>query len=118
MTPPSRRLVLAAAGAAGMSRAAVADDAVILLQVVGPRGNVLIGVAAQELDAWGRGGAVTVVAERLIAAGTITVWQYAVGRAADGSLRPQPRERIALLRNDAIRIEPYRAAHPVMPPPR
>lgn len=118
MTPLSRRLVLAAAGVVGLSRAAAADDAVILLQVVGPRGNVLIGPAAQELKAWGRGEAVAVVAERLIAAGTITVWHYAVGRAADGSLGLQARERIALLRNEAIRIEPYRAEHPVVPPPR
>lgn len=118
MTPLSRRLVLAAAGAAGLPHAALADDAVTLLQVIGPRGTVLIGVTAQELEAWGRGEAVAIVAERLVAAGTVTVWQYAVGRGPDGTLRMQPRERIALLRNDAIRIEPHRAAHPVMPPPR
>ena len=111
-----RRLALLAAAALASPAAAAANGAVTLLQVVGPRGNVVIGVTAQELEAWGRGEAVTVVAERLQAAGTITVWQYAVGRAADGSLQMQPRARIALLRTEAMRIEPYSAAHPIVAP--
>jgi hypothetical protein len=52
----------------------------------------------------------------LLAAGTITVWQYAVGPAADGSSQMQPRARIALLRSEAMRIEPHAAAHPVVAP--
>lgn len=111
-----RRRLLAAASAVAIAAPAAAQTAVTLFQVVGPRGNVLIGVTAQELESWGRGEPVTVVAERLIAAGTITVWQYAVGRAPDGTLQMQPRTRIALLRNDAVRIEPYAAAHPVVAP--
>lgn len=113
ITLPRRSALLAAACLAAPAAAA---GAVTLLQVVGPRGNVVIGVTAQELEAWGRGEAVTIVAERLQAAGTITVWQYAVGRAADGSLQMQPRARIALLRSEAIRIEPYAAAHPILAP--
>lgn len=111
-----RRLALLAAAALAAPAAASTGAAVILLQVVGPRGSVVMGVTARELDTWGRGEAVTVVAERLQTAGTITVWQYAVGRAADGSLQMQPRARIALLRNEAIRIEPYAAAHPAVAP--
>lgn len=117
MSPPRRRHVLLAAVGLALPALASAVEPVALFQVVGPRGNVLIGVTAQELESWGRGEAVTVIAERLIAAGTITVWQYAVGRARDGSLAMQPRARIALLRNDAVRIEPYAPAHPVVPPP-
>lgn len=111
-----RRLVPLAAAALAAPAAASTSAAVILLQVVGPRANVVIGVTAPELEAWGRGEAVTVVAERLHAAGTITVWQYAVGRAADGSLQMQPCARIALLRSEAMRIEPYSAAHPIVAP--
>lgn len=116
MTPMHRRLLLAAVPAAALAAPAAAQTAVTLFQVVGPGGNVLIGVTAQELAGWGRGEPVSVVAERLVATGTITVWQYAVGRAADGTLQMQPRARIALLRNDAVRIEPYAAAHPVAAP--
>jgi hypothetical protein len=96
---------------------AATAEAVTLLRVVGPRGTAVIGITADELAAWGRGEAVTVVAERLHAAGTITVRQYAVGRAAAGSLQMQPRAPIALLRHEAMRIEPYSAAHPIVAPP-
>lgn len=117
MIPLHRRQVLLAAVGLALPATASAADPVTLFQVVGPRGNVIIGVTAQELESWGRGEPVTVVAERLIAMDTITVWQYAVGRAQDGPLRMQPRARIALLRNDAVRIEPYAPAHPVSLPP-
>jgi hypothetical protein len=113
----SRRLAPFAAAALASPAAASAHGAMTLLQAVGPRGAVVIGVTAQELEAWGRGEAVTIVAERLHAAGTITVWQYAVGRAVDGSLQMQPRARIALLRSEAMWIEPYVAAHPIAAPP-
>jgi hypothetical protein len=113
----SRRPALFAAAALASPAPASANGAMTLLQVVGPRGTVVIGVTARELEAWGRGEAVTIVAERLHAAGTITVWQFAVGRAADGSLQMQPRTRIALLRSEAMRIEPYVAAHPIAAPP-
>jgi hypothetical protein len=113
----TRRLAMAAAACLAIPAAASAAEAVTLLQVVGPRDTVVIGITADERAAWGRGEAVTVVAERLHAAGTITVWQYAVGRAADGSLQMQPRARIALLRHEAVRIEPYSGAHPVVAPP-
>lgn len=112
----TRRLALLAVASLA-APATAAADAVTLLQVVGPPDTVVIGISADERAAWRRGEAVTVVAERLHAAGTITVWHDAVGRAADGSLQMQPRARIALLRHEAMRIEPYRAAHPVVPPP-
>ncbi|MFN7000896.1 MAG: hypothetical protein ACK4ST_12850 [Elioraea tepidiphila] len=66
-----------------------------------------------------KGWTATVISSssRAVTAGTITVWQYAVGRAADGSLQMRPRARIALLRHEAMRIESYSAAHPVVAPP-
>lgn len=90
--------------------------AVHLFRVVGPRDTVTVGVTAAELAAWGSGEPVTVLAERLVAAGQVTVWAYAVGRAADGSLAMVPRGRTAILRSDTLRIEPYTAAQPVIAP--
>jgi hypothetical protein len=112
-----RRLALLATLAMAAPSVVAASSVVTLFQVVGPRGTVVIGVTPQELLAWGRGEPVSIVAERLHAAGTITVWQYAVGRAADGSLQMQPRARVALLRTETMRIEPYASAHPVAAPP-
>ncbi len=113
----ARRLAMAAAACLAVPAGASATDAVTLLQVVGPRDTVVVGITADERAACGRGEAVPVVAKRLHAAGTITVWHYATGRAADGSLQMHPRARIALLRHEAMRIMPYSAAHPVVTPP-
>jgi len=90
--------------------------AVRLFRVVGPRETVTIGVTEAELSAWGSGEPVTVLAERLVAAGQVTVWAYAVGRAADGSLAMVPRGRTAILGSDTLRIEPYASAQPVIAP--
>lgn len=93
-----------------------AEKPVHLFRVVGPRDSITIGVTAEELATRGRGEPVSVLAERLAAAGQLTVWAYAVGRAEDGTLAMLPRGRVAVLRHDALRIEPYAAAHPVRPP--
>lgn len=99
--------------AAGQARP---EPAVHLFRVVGPRDTVTVGVTAADLAGWGAGEPVTVLAERLVAAGQVTVWAYAVGRAADGSLAMVPRGRMAILRSDTLRIEPYAAAQPVIAP--
>jgi hypothetical protein len=105
-------------GAAGQTLAAgeARGPAVHLFRVIGPRDTITVGVTAEELGGWGAGEPVTVFAARLAAAEQVTVWAYAIGRAADGSLAMTPRGRTAILRNDALRIEPYAAAHPVQAP--
>jgi hypothetical protein len=104
-------------GAAGQTLAPGAGGpAVHLFRVIGPRDTITVGVTAEELGGWGAGEPVTVFAARLATAGQVTVWAYAVGRAADGSLAMTPRGRTAILRNDALRIEPHAAAHPVQAP--
>ncbi len=119
---PRRALVagviggVAAIALRGRAQGQAAQPEVHLFRVVGPRDTVTIGVTQADLASWGRGEPVTVLAERLVAAGQVTVWAYAVGRAPDGSLRMEPRGRVAILRNEATRIEPYRAAHPVAAP--
>lgn len=107
---------IAAVALRGRANGQPAQPEVLLFRIVGPRDTITAGVTAAELAGWGRGEPVTVLAERLVAAGQLTLWSYAVGRAADGSLRMEPRGRIAVLRNDAVRIEPYRSAHPVAAP--
>ncbi len=90
---------------------------VSLFQVVGPRDTVTIGLTRAELAAMGTGPAVERIARSLVGQGQITVWAYAVGRAPDGSTRYAATRRVAILRNDTLRIEPYASALPVVPPP-
>jgi hypothetical protein len=89
---------------------------VLLFRVIGPRDTITIGITPDDLAAWGSGEPVSVLAARLAAAGQVTAWAYAVGRGEDGALAMVSRGRVALLRNDTLRIEPYAAAHPVRAP--
>jgi hypothetical protein len=52
-----------------------------------------------------------------VAEGQITAWRYVVARAPDGTTRFAATGRIAVLRQDTTRIEPYSSALPVAPPP-
>lgn len=90
---------------------------VSLFRVVGPRDEVTIGLTRAELAAMGTGPAVERIARSLAGQGQLTAWHYAVGRAPDGSTRYATSRKIAILRNDTLRIEPIAPALPVAPPP-
>jgi hypothetical protein len=107
-----------AAVAAGWLGAANAQTpAVKLFKVVGARDEVWIGLTEAELAALGAGPDVERIARALVANGQLTAWQYNVRRGPDGSTQLMATQRIAVMRNDSLRIEPYTAALPVMPPP-
>jgi hypothetical protein len=89
----------------------------LLFRVVGPRDEVTIGLTAAEFSALGSAQGVERIARKLVSDGQLTAWQYTVTRAPDGSTRFATTRRIAILRNDTLRIEPYSAALPVAAPP-
>ncbi len=99
---------------------AQATPAPQLFRVIGPRDEVMIGLTAAELEAIGPASSSTSGVERLARKladdGQLTAWQYAVGRAPDGTTRLVPAGKVAILRNDALRIESYRPALPVAGP--
>ena len=72
---------------------------------------------AAELNGMGQGVPVERIARKLVADGQLTAWRYAVGRAPDGSTRFAANGKVAILRNDTLRIEPYTAPLPIAPPP-
>jgi hypothetical protein len=53
------------------------------------------------------------IGKKLVAEGSLGVWQYAVRRAADGSLEQGPLRQVAVLASDSLRIEPYSSPLPV-----
>ena len=107
----------AAFWAGGPGTAAAQAPAVRLFKIVGPRDEVTIGLTEAELAALGSGPEVERIARALVAQGQLTAWQYVVGRASDGSTRFATTRRIAVMRSESLRIEPYTAALPVVPPP-
>jgi hypothetical protein len=113
-----RRFLLAALPLLAASRAhAQGAPAVRLFQLRLQRGEVLIGLTPAELAAMGTGPEVERIARRIAEAGQLTAWRYQVGRAPDGTTRLTTREKVAVLRREALMVEPYAPALPVMAPP-
>jgi hypothetical protein len=113
-----RRALLALPLSAALPAAAAAEPQVALFRIVTARDAVLVGLPAAELAALPGAEPAGAIAARLQRDGHMMLWAYASGRTADGTLALRPTARIAVLRADALRVEPYRPALPVEPPPR
>lgn len=113
-----RRLVLGALLASFVAPALAqsAPTGVTLFTIVGPRDTVVVGLTAAEMAALGGGNPTEALARKIAADGQMTVWHYVVGRGEGGSLVMAPSEKVALMAAGIVRIEPHRAAHPVMAP--
>src|SRR5689334_7994743 len=81
--------------------------AIKLFKMITAKDEVVIGFSDEELRSFGPRPDVDNLADRLVSAGQVTAWQYAVKKAADGSLVQAPLRRIAVLKSDTLRIEPY-----------
>jgi hypothetical protein len=77
-----------------------------LFKVVTEKDEVVIGLTGEELGGLAGQDAGAVAAE-LAAKGEMTVWQYAVRKAENGDLVEAPLQRIGLLANGSLRVEPY-----------
>jgi hypothetical protein len=102
--------------ATGHMVAAVAQEQVKLFKIVSPKDEVIIGLTSDELRGFGSAADLDNLAQHLAAAGEMTVWQYAVRKDQSGTLQQAPLKRIAVFKNDLLRIEPYTSPLPVVPP--
>ena len=118
-TIPTRRWLLAAAIGLPLAAGPVSAQGKppALFRVVAPGLDVTIGLTAAESAALGPGPVPQRLGEQLVARGSISAWQYVVGRGADGALRHVTTWRIALTLTDGMHISPYTPALPVSPPP-
>jgi hypothetical protein len=87
-----------------------------LFKVVTDRDEIIIGLSAQELEAFGgaeknAGG----IARALVDKKSLTVWRYSVGRSAGGDLQVAPLHQIGLLASQSLRVEPYSSPLPILP---
>jgi len=117
----NRRRILASLAAAAVVPFALAPAlaetaAVTLFNVVGPRDTIVVGLTAAEVAGLGAGNPVETLAKTIAARGQMTVWQYGVRRGDGGALVMAPTAKVALMAAGIVRIEPYRAAHPVVAP--
>ena len=96
-----------------MVQQALAADKVSLFKVITAKDEIVIGLSADELAQMdGNAGG---VAKALVAKGSLTVWQYAVRKAATGDLEQVPLHKVGLISAESLRIEPYATPLKVLP---
>lgn len=92
---------------------ALAADKVSLFKVITAKDEIVIGIADDELAKMdGNAGG---VARMLVAKGSMSVWRYAVHKAASGDLEQAPLHKIGLIATESLRVEPYATPLKVLP---
>ena len=82
-----------------------------LFKIITNRDEVLVGVSPADASSIGSDAAT--IGRTLVAERSLGFTQYAVRRAADGSLEQAPLREIAVLAYDSLRIEPYVSPLPI-----
>jgi hypothetical protein len=90
-----------------------ADNKVSLFKVITSRDEIVIGLPEAELATMeGNAGG---IAKALVAKGSLSVWQYAVRKAANGDLEQTPLHKVGLIAADSLRVEPFATQLKVLP---
>lgn len=114
-----RGLLLAAAVLVPAARLRLVGEAtgqIRLFRLVTMRTDMLVGLTPAELAALGSGPEVERIATRLQKGEELLAWRYEEARGPDGAARLSPRERIAIPGRNALLIEAFAPAMPVIPP--
>ena len=85
----------------------------MLFKIITVKDDIVIGLNADELDRLG-GRDAGVVARALVAKGEMTVWQYGVRRGPNGEPQQAPTQKIGLLANSSLRVEPYTTPYTII----
>jgi hypothetical protein len=94
-------------------QSAFAAEKISLFKVITAKDEIVIGLSDGELAQMdGNAGG---VAKALVAKGTLSVWRYAVRKAASGDLEQAPLHKVGLIAADSLRVEPYATPLKVMP---
>lgn len=92
---------------------AYAADKVSLFKVITARDDIVIGIPEDELAKMeGNAGG---IAKALVARGSLSVWQYAVRKAANGDLEQTPLHKVGLIASESLRVEPFTTQLKVLP---
>ena len=94
-------------------QSAFAAEKVSLFKVITSKDEIVIGLSEGELAQMdGNAGG---IAKALVAKGTLSVWKYAVRKAANGDLEQTPLHKVGLIAADSLRVEPFATQLKVLP---
>ncbi len=92
----------------GLPAAASAET---LFKIVTARDDIIIGVNDAELKELG--GDAGGIAKAIAGKGALSLWQYGVTRK-DGEMVVAPRQKVGVLANASLRVEPYKQPYKVL----
>ena len=102
--------VLAAAFLAPTTLPASAET---LFKIITTQDEIIIGLNDAELKEFG--GDAGGIAKALASKGSLSVWQYGVKRGKDGQNEVGPRQKVGVMANVSLRVEPYKQSFKVLP---
>jgi len=88
-----------------------AASAETLFKIVTARDDIVVGLNDAELKELG--GDAGRIAKAIAAKGALSLWQYNVTRK-DGEMVLAPRQKIGVLANASLRVEPYKQPYKVL----
>lgn len=109
-----RNAMTALVAAAVIAGAASTARAETLFKIVTVKDEIIVGLSDAELSALG-GNDAGAIASAIAAKGSMTLWRYASKKAANGDLQMAPLDRVGVLANFSLRVEPYRTQLKVLP---
>ena len=113
MIRSAKLFAAAALAAAFLAPATLSASAETLFKVITTQDEIIIGLNDTELKEFG--GDAGGVAKVLAAKGSLSVWQYGVQRGKDGQNEVGPRQKVGVMANASLRVEPYKQPFKVLP---
>lgn len=113
MTKVFHRAICAAVAAAALGFSAAPAFSETLFKIVTVKDEIFIGLNDAEMAQLGSDAGA--LAKSIASKGSISVWQYAVKKAANGDLEQAPLQKIGVLANSSLRVEPYKTPLKVLP---
>jgi hypothetical protein len=102
-------LAAVTAGAVAFAAPAAAET---LFKIITVKDEIVVGLNDAELKELG--GDAGGIAKAIVAKGSLALWQYAV-TMKDGERVMAPRQKVGLLANASLRVEPYTQSFKVLP---
>jgi hypothetical protein len=99
-----------AAAIAGFTAPALSET---LFKIVTVKDEIIVGLNDAEMGQLGNDAGA--LAKAIASKGSVFVWQYAVKKAANGDLQQAPLQKIGVLANASLRVEPYKTPLKVLP---
>jgi len=113
MTKAFNRAVCAGIAAAILGCTAAPAFSETLFKIVTVKDEIFVGLNDAEMAQLGNDAGA--LAKSIASKGSVSLWQYAVKKAANGDLQQAPLQKIGVLANASLRVEPYKTPLKVLP---